>query len=413
MRGDDPDGAGTGHEILIVDDSRTQRVLLRALLAGLGYRVVEAESGQEALEILREREILLLLCDWMMPGLTGPEVCAALRERQTNADARPYVVLLTARQDRGAIAKGLAAGADDFLTKPVDRDELSARLLAGRRILAMQARLIEQRDEITAAYAELSGLHEILDRDLRVASHLQAEFVPPAATRLNGAPCAALCRAARHVGGDLVGHFAIGAEEICVFSVDVSGHGVAAALRAAHLAQLLSVRDLRASLALAADGTALDPAETVSRLNARFEHVPEHDVYFTIAIAVVDLATGRTRVCSAGHPPPIVLSADAAPRFLELGNPPVGLLRQCAYQSEETVLAPGDRLLLHSDGLTEAQRRDGTQIDGAGLARLLADQARLPADELLPTLLCRLETEIGQNGFEDDISAVLVERPAG
>jgi sigma-B regulation protein RsbU (phosphoserine phosphatase) len=121
---------------LIVDDSRLQRRILAALLKRRGFEIMEAESGEEALEICATFKPELVLSDWMMPGMTGLEFCKEFRALPT--ESYGYFILLTSKSEKDDIAEGLDAGADDFLTKPVNADELRARIAAGERIVGMQ-----------------------------------------------------------------------------------------------------------------------------------------------------------------------------------------------------------------------------------------------------------------------------------
>jgi sigma-B regulation protein RsbU (phosphoserine phosphatase) len=403
-----------GRTVLIVEDSRSQRILLRARLQRWGCEVIEAADGLAALTILRSHRVPMVISDWMMPGMTGPELCRALRSAP---DGGPYtyVILLTAKHDKDDVAAGLSAGADDFLSKPVDEGELLARLDAGFRVIEMQERMVDQAQRIARDYRELRGLYETIDRDLRAASLLQRETLPPALGTCNGSTLAVQVQSAGHVGGDLVGYFPIGETGIGVYSIDVAGHGVASSLMTVRLAQLFDPRDPRANIAfrVSRDGLPVirDPAEVMAELNTLFQNTGSHDLYFTMALAILDLGTGTGRICQAGHPSPALLGRSGTVRFLGSGGPPVGLLPDSAFVSEAFQIEPGGRLLLYSDGLTEAAQADGSMVDETGLAALLADQADLSTGSLIPTLLTRLRAATGRSTFDDDLSALLVERP--
>lgn len=400
------------YPVLVVDDSRTQRLLMQALLVRLGYPVQQVASGEAALELLRETPFKIVISDWMMPGLSGPDLCTALRDEIEDGQ-RPYLLLLTAKQDRADIAAGLAAGADDFLTKPVHQIELAARLLAGRRILDMQARLTEQRDAADRALAALRETQARMDRDLMTASSLQAALQPPAITACNAAPCAAICRNAGHVGGDLVGHFPIGSTGVGLYSIDVCGHGVAAAIRAVHLSQVLNARDPAHNLALAPGGRARDPAEVVAALNRRFVGEAGEALHFTMVLASLCLVSGEVRFCQAGHPPPIILPQHGPARLVGAGGPPVGLLPDLSYSSEIVRLSPGDRLLLYSDGLCEIAGDDGAMIGPDGVcARVerIRTAKTGATGAILPALLDSVFS-VGGGTADDDLSAILIERP--
>ncbi len=134
-------------KILIADDDVVSSFMLQRTLESWGYAVTVASNGVDALQALQEPDAPnLMILDWMMPGLDGPEIIRRLR--QQNNDRYDYVILLTARDQQGDIVEGLEAGADDYLRKPFDQDELRARLRAGQRILDLQARLVEAKEEL-------------------------------------------------------------------------------------------------------------------------------------------------------------------------------------------------------------------------------------------------------------------------
>jgi two-component system, cell cycle response regulator len=162
--------------ILIADDNPAARENLASVLRRWGYSVVEAVDGVEALEQLRSSDAPeLVILDWEMPGLDGVEVCRRLRELREKSDSRyVYILLLTGRGDRAEVIAGLEAGADDYLVKPFDPDELRARLDSGRRVLRLQERYIASqqalrdlasRDALTGLWNR-AGVLDLLDSEL-------------------------------------------------------------------------------------------------------------------------------------------------------------------------------------------------------------------------------------------------------
>jgi putative two-component system response regulator len=124
--------------VLIADDNRFYRAALRVALAGWGYEVTEVADGLAALAGLTAPDApRLAILDWMMPGLDGPEVCRRLRAAPPRAEPT-YIIILTSRDAKADVVAALDAGADDFVAKPFDRDELHARLRVGRRIVGLQ-----------------------------------------------------------------------------------------------------------------------------------------------------------------------------------------------------------------------------------------------------------------------------------
>ena len=224
--------------ILVVDDSRAQRRILSMTLARGGYLVTEADSGISALALCQEMRFDIVLSDWMMPEMNGLDFCREYKALPR--DDYGYFILLTSKSEKAEIADGLDCGADDFLTKPVNPDELRARLRAGECILGMQAELMEKNRLVGSTLDELQKLYDSLDRDLIEARKLQQTLVRERFRDFGGGEVSVLLRPSGHVGGDLVGFFEINPQRIGVYSVDVSGHGVASAMMTARLSGLLS-----------------------------------------------------------------------------------------------------------------------------------------------------------------------------
>jgi DNA-binding response OmpR family regulator len=148
-------------KILLAEDNPSSRHALEAHLRQWGYDVVSTADGREAWEALQGAGApRLALLDWMMPGLDGVEVCRLVRGR-SNGDP-PYIILVTAKTAQEDIVLGLESGADDYLTKPVDRDELRARLEAARRIVELQESLSARVRELEDALARVRQLHGLL-----------------------------------------------------------------------------------------------------------------------------------------------------------------------------------------------------------------------------------------------------------
>jgi two-component system cell cycle response regulator len=134
-------------KILIADDSIVSRHLLEATLRKWGYEVMVACDGAEALQLLqREDAPALIILDWMMPGMTGLEVCRRIRQR--GSEPYIYILLLTSKSQKEDLIEGMDAGADDYITKPFDQNELQVRLRAGTRLVELQAELLKAREDL-------------------------------------------------------------------------------------------------------------------------------------------------------------------------------------------------------------------------------------------------------------------------
>jgi phosphoserine phosphatase RsbU/P len=392
-----------------------QRRILSGPLRRAGYDVVEADTGEAALAIARAGGVDLIISDWMMPGLTGPELCRAVRAEAGESYA--YFILVTSKSGAEDIARGLDAGADDFLTKPVTWGELRARIAAGERILAMQRDLVAKNRTVAAQLAEIRRLYSALETDLDAARQLQHSLLPAAERDFGAASVAVLLRSSGHVGGDLVGHYPAGDGRIGLFALDVAGHGVASAMITARVAGLFSAAAPDQNIAMTRLGPGRfvprPPAEAVARLNRILLRELADDRYVTLWLGDFDLASGRLIWVQAGHPSPLLIRGQGPLRLVGAGGLPVGLIAGATWRAGEVPLAPGDRLLVHSDGWTECPDPGGAMLDEAGLKRLAGRHRDLDGQEFLSTLLWELADHAGGAEFPDDVSALLLSYRGG
>lgn len=406
-----PPAPTPARQVMVVDDSRVQRKILSTQLARAGYLVTEAATVEEALVLCATRAPDIVISDWVMPGLSGLDFCRALRAQKH--ETYTYFILLTSKTESAEVALGLDGGADDFLTKPVTGDELRARIAAGDRIIRMQRELTDKNRLLTDTLTELRLINDSVNRDLMEARKLQQGLVRERFRQFGPVAVSLMLRPSGHIGGDLVGFFPIGADRIGVYSLDVSGHGITSALMTARLAGYLSGGSPDQNIALlpGPEGgyVGRDPVEIAAHLNRIVLTEMGSESYFTLAYAEVDTVTGQVRLVQAGHPHPVVQRADGRVEQLGSGGLPVGLFPDAGYEGFETVLAPGDRLLLISDGVTEVEDGAGHQLAETGLAALLGDLANRRGPDFLEALIGRLALRNAAE-FADDVSGALIER---
>ena len=401
----------TGEAVLVVDDSRAHRRLMVRTLERWGYATLEAASGEEALEICTGYDISLVVSDWMMPGMSGVEFCRAYRA--LTRDRPGYFILVTAQTEREVLAEGLENGADDFLSKPVSSIELRARLRAGERILKAQRDLSAKNGELSATLEKLSLVYSAIDRDLDEARRFQEALVPERHVPFGGMCLSFLFRPSGHVGGDMVGYFPVRKDELGIYAVDVSGHGVSSALMTARIASYFSATAPERNMALVRESNGysmLPPDEVCGRLNALLHKDAESDQYLTMVLAHLSIRTGEVTFCQAGHPSPLVLRGNGETEFLDAYGMPVGLIDAAEYTSSQVTLASGDRLLVYSDGVTECPDPEGNLLEYRGLTDILKLQSAPGGKAMLQGLVDALEIHAGATDFPDDLSAVLVER---
>ena len=406
----DPAAPPRRRTILVVDDSRAQRMILSRLVAASGHAVLEAASGPEALAICAVEDPDFVISDWMMPGMSGLEFCKAFRrmERQRYG----YFILLTSKTDKTEVAQGLEIGADDFLTKPVNGAELRARIEAGERILRMEHELKEKNRLVSATLQEIQGLYDSINRDLVEAQKLQQSLIRDRHRSFGSSEISLLLRPSGHVGGDLVGFFPINARRIGIFAIDVAGHGIASAMMTARLAGYLSGTSPEQNIALVLSEFGIYDAHPPSVIAAELNRIVieemQTDTYFTLAVADVDLISGKVVICQAGHPHPAVQRADGRVEYHGSGGLPIGMFGAATYDEFRVDLLPGDRLFLMSDGITEAADVHGTLLGEDGLTRLLLRHADLRGEAFFDALIWDL-SHYTADEFTDDVSAALFE----
>jgi sigma-B regulation protein RsbU (phosphoserine phosphatase) len=397
--------------VLVVDDSKLQRKLLTIALKKWGFQVEEAESGAQALRMAAARRPDLVLSDWMMPGMSGLELCKQFREM--DGENYSYFILLTSKSDKEEVALGLDSGADDFLSKPVDNNELRARITAGERLIEMQRNMVQANRALSETLGELQQLYDNIDSDLKEAKKLQQSLVKERFRALPVGDLSLMLRSSGHVGGDLVGYFEAGSQHIGLYALDVSGHGISSALMTARLAGYLSSAAPDQNVALykndQGEFVPRAPDEVVADLNNLVLGEMETEHYFTLLLAFVELKTGHMVLSQAGHPHPAIQRATGKIEMIGTGGFPVGLLSDVVFEKFELTLARGDRILILSDGVTECPGPDGTMLDEDGLTSLMYDLSATRGPAFLEALIWRLTEFNGSADFPDDVSAILFE----
>jgi sigma-B regulation protein RsbU (phosphoserine phosphatase) len=400
--------AATQATVLIVDDEELNRDGLARALRRHGYEAVAAGSGDEAIELLCERQFDLVLLDIMMPGMSGLEVLKFLRRVDSLVDLP--IIMVTAKGDSQDMVEALELGANDYITKPLDMSVALARIrtqLALRRSVAqvkeLKGKLEAQNRELRTATEGLAAANDRHTRDLAAAARVQRAFLPALPPEVPGARFAWTFEPSGQFAGDYLNVFRLGDGHAGLCVRDVSGHGVAAALLSVTLSQLL---------ARVADGpgsTVVPPAEVTARLGRELSCAATAGYPCSLLYGVLTLNSGEFRFVSAGHPGPVHLTEGKPPAKLEVTNFPVGV-GVGGYEEQAVSLLPGDRLALYSDGLIGVRNAEGEHF---GIGRLLAaldEGRRLPLADALGALVRVVEEWRGGVSRQDDISVLLVER---
>ncbi len=394
-------------KILIAEDERVSRRLLESRLKKWGYDVTTAEDGAEAWEYFRKEHFPMVISDWMMPKMDGLELLRRIR-----AFDRPgyvYIILLTARSEKEDILAGMESGADDFITKPFDKDELMARLKVGIRITDLERDLAERN-------RELEKINERMRRDLEAAARIQQSLLPTQLPEVEGIGFAWKYEPCDELAGDTLNIFNLDEKHIGLYLLDVSGHGVPAALLSVNLSRILTPNpgqsDLLKRPCPDQPGYCLVPPEEVAnQLNQRFPLDSNTEQYFTIQYAQLDVEQKLLTYISAGHPPMIHLKADGSAEILQVRSLPIGFLVGVdkVYDEKRLPLQPGERLYFYSDGIIEAADPRNEQFGVERLRESLNRARNLPLGESLEEVCRELETWTDGRGCNDDVSLLALE----
>ncbi len=403
-------GAQRRRLVLVVDGSRAHRAMIRIHLTRAGYEVAEADTGEAALEFCQTRWPDVVMSDWVMAGMTGPQLCQHLRAAGRNAYV--FFILLCVKDQPADIAFGLEAGADEFLTKPCSAAELLARLRAGIRILRLQDETHRANQRLKQTLSALRAAQVAMDRDLNEARRLQQGLIGERQAKFGDFDVSNLLSPAGHVGGDLTGSFAINARRFGVFAIDVSGHGVAAALLTARLATQFS-HSVDQNAALFINDLGLYDSRPPSVLARYLNHLMladlRVDTYFTMVYAVIDQSNGQVTLVQAGHPHPLLQRADGSVEVIGQGGLPIGVVEDAQYDEVTLTLEPGDRLLIASDGVWDATNAAGQMLGEEGM-RAIFQTNQLNRGQAFVEAMSWSVLAFAGGRQQDDVSAVLIER---
>jgi sigma-B regulation protein RsbU (phosphoserine phosphatase) len=381
-------------EILIVDDDATSRKILVQLLASAGYACRECENGAVALQAIQERQPALLLLDFDMPGLNGAEVLKSLRSDEDPAVAQVPAIMLTAHGSEESEVSCLQAGADDFVTKPINVAVLRARIETQLRLRSMRRQLERQNEE-------LEQWRRNLERDLAAARLTQQSLIPQKPPALPGWEVATCYRPVIQVGGDIYGWLRMKDGRILFWIADGTGHGAAAALLTT-LAKLLFHHG----------STEKDtPASVMEAVNHDFRSIFGARSFMTAMCVAVDPVTGHASVVGAGHPPLLIARRSGATETIASVAPPLGLVEHPEFTEALVDLKPGDTFLLYTDGLFGSRKGMQPRLASQRLEKML-DHGAPSAEALLGRILTEAAPAKGEEALADDLAALAVRRIA-
>jgi sigma-B regulation protein RsbU (phosphoserine phosphatase) len=376
-------------KILVIDDDAAIRIAVTRVLQYAGHEVVVVADGQEGIETAKQIQPALIICDWMMPGIDGLEVC-----RRVKADPNlttTFFILLTSRiavEDR---IKGLNTGADDFLSKPVDFGELQARVRAGLRLYQLNQDLHLQKQLLEAELAEAAAyVRSLLPDPLSGEIRIEAHFIPSS-----------------QLGGDCFDYFWLDDDHLVLYLLDVSGHGLGAALPS-----VLLLNSLRSQSLPEVDFRY--PEAVLTALNHSFQMSSQNEKFFTIWYGVYQPSQRRLTYASAGHPPAILISPinsdpinsdpidSEQTNVQELRTPslPIGMLEDLTFSDASAIIPPGSVLYIYSDGAYELSEVS----QDWGLDEFVQMLVELGRSATLDQVLSAVKSRCSTQKLSDDLS---------
>jgi len=454
--------------VVIAEDSRVQGKVLQQRLIAAGYDAHVGINGELALELVQKLKPDIVVSDIEMPKMNGYELCSAIK--QSEELKRCPVILLSTLNDAEDIIKGLAAGADNYITKPYDIKFLIARIedlrsnpvqdvdlessstipvtLGGQVYEVRSGRqqtlnllvsvfenaveknkelhrsnehLILAKEKLSAWNTQLESLNSQLNefnsrmkRDLQAAARMQQSLLPNEAIEVPEVAVAWDYTPCEELAGDFLNYAKLDENTLGLYVVDVCGHGAASALLAVAIGRVLSTVVSATSLLVRLDPftgkrVVTPPTTVVGELNKRFPMESQGGLHFTILYGVLDLRTKLFRYACAGHPQPVHLPKGQKAVFASGEGLAVGWVDDVEFDEFTLQLAAGDRLLLYSDGVPEAMDASLEQLTNQRmLEELDASREKTLGDQV--THVREIVNDwCKPKGPLDDVSILLVE----
>jgi phosphoserine phosphatase RsbU/P len=384
--------------ILIADDQQDVLDALRLLLKGHGYSIETVNSPADLLAAVARQVFDILLIDLnyardTTSGREGLDVLSRLREIE---DAPP-VVAMTGWATVGLAVEAMQYGVSDFVEKPWTNTRL-LEILQKQIGLGRERRESRRRAAEEARAREEALIHQQeQEREIAEARAIQEKLLPREIPQMPGYEIASAWQSARLVGGDYFDILPLDEKMLGICIADVAGKGMPAALLMSNLQA--AVRGL-SSLSLA-------PNLLCSRLNSIVYRNTDSDRFITFFYAQLEGPMRRLTYVNAGHNAPFVVRSDGSHERLREGGPVLGVFASRNYEMGSAQLSPGDRVILFTDGITEACGVEGEEFGEARLLRLLQDHRMLPADELQAKILA-VVAEYSGGRWQDDATLVVL-----
>jgi sigma-B regulation protein RsbU (phosphoserine phosphatase) len=377
------------HNILIVDDAPANLRVLSRMLAEQGYQVRPVLDGTLALAAAGAEAPDLILLDVRMPHMNGYEVCEHLKADEQTRDIP--VIFISALDEIQDKVQAFAAGGVDYITKPFQLEEVLARVQTHLSLRKLQK--------------QLQDANKKLEQELTLAGKVQASFLPRELPHIPDWDLAVTLEPASETSGDFYDISRLPNGRLAILMADVVDKGVGAALFMA-----LSWTLFRTYAAQ----YPTQPETVLTAANRRILLDTDASQFVTVFYGILDPATGSMVYCNAGHVPPYVISPQEPGDVRELIRTglPLGIFEDRAWEQAAVQLAPGDVMVLYTDGVTDAENEHAVFFGEDGLLESTKANLSRPAKEIRDAIVTDVHEFMGDAPQRDDMAlAVVVRKP--
>ncbi len=365
---------------LIVDDEKTNRLVLKSLLNKQGYQTIEAVNGQEAIDLFHQENPSIIFMDVMMPVLDGYEATRQIKAAAANRFVP--VIFLTAMSDEEALAQCIEAGGDDFLIKPYDKFILQSKIRSMQRIAALNS--------------EVQGMYSMIHREQEIAESVFINAIQ--SSNIENPHLRHVVRPAGIFSGDMVLSAYSPSRDLFFLTGDFTGHGLLAALGAMPVSEVFR--------AMTTKGFSAE--EILTGINKKLKSMLPVGMFFGAQLVVVNHDLEHVRVFNAGMPDVIIVDGETNQIKHRLTSTGLPLGVEAVIDPREMLqyapIAYNDKILMHSDGLTEARNGQDKEF---GSNRLLASISNAPKNSIFDQVFDDLDQFCGDNTTQaDDVTLV-------
>ena len=384
-------------KVLAVDDDQKSLHLLKVCLEYQGLEVLIAHDGLEALEVLQSNDVHLIVTDRMMPKMDGLTLCRKIRSLEIQGYV--YIILLTVCDRKEDVVEGIAAGADDYLSKPFNREELKAHVDSGIRVLNLEHSLLKK--------------NEVIRKDLEAAREVQKSLLLNNLPMVSGIEFGSYFQPSVYVSGDIYNIFWLDDKHIGFYHVDVMGHGVLSSFFSLLINQrmrsdLYPYELLKVNLNGKPRYRINAPDKVASMLNEECV-IQNHESYFTMLYGYLNVDTGVISMYRAAHNLPLIIRANGDSGYVKEGGPPIGLGIPVDRNGVTHVqLHKGDSFVVFSDGINDcfSTEQSYTLYGMKRAQEFLVANRSLGMDDLFERLIADVKRFRGKDEFEDDVSMI-------